>query len=273
MELNGQTNIKSTSLIPYNDQNKPENLNLQVNKLVLSNGTKKTNFDNVTIKELRFYGQYTAEINSSGFMSIPSSNSFYDYVDFHMPMESSIKIKVIPRVSGGAEVSLVNNSKVNIFNFTDDFEIDIQKGVVTSANHPLNFLVKNPDIKFTGNATIDNPDFSNYPLSGSRFLKINGTISTKFDHVDDYNEKNDRSTETRFITYLNSLNITGKTNPYIEKLRIMGDISYRARNHDVNVPLQQIFTSTQNIILLVSVFVICFFFSRLVWSRKWINRL
>ena len=104
MELNGQINIKSTSLIPYNDQNKSENLNLHVNKLVLSNGTKKTNFDNVTIKDLRFYGQYTAEINSSGFMSIPSSNSFYDYIDFHMPVESSIKIKIIPGVSGGAEV-------------------------------------------------------------------------------------------------------------------------------------------------------------------------
>ena len=273
MELNGQINIKSTSLIPYNDQNKPENLNLHVNKLVLSNGTKKTNFDNVTIKDLRFYGQYTAEINSSGFMRVPSSNSFYDYIDFHTPVESSIKIKVIPGVSGGAEVSLVNKSKVNIFNFTDDFEIDIQKAGVMSNNHSLNFLVKNPDIKFTGNAIIDSPDFSDYPLSGSRFLKINGTISTKFDHVDDYHERNDRSTETRFITYLNGLNITGKTNPYVEKLRIMGDISYRARNHDVGIPLQQIFTSTQNIILLVSVFVICFFISRLVWSRKLINRL
>jgi len=142
-----------------------------------------------------------------------------------------------------------------------------------SNNHSLNFLVKNPDIKFTGNAIIDSPDFSNYPLSGSRFLKINGTISTKFDHVDDYHERNNRSTESRFITYLDGINITGKTNPYVEKLRIMGDISYRARNHDVGIPLQQIFTSTQNIILLVSVFVICFYISRLVWSRKLINRL
>ena len=273
MELNGQINIKSTSLIPYNEQNRSEDLNLHVNKLVLSNGMKKIKFDNVTIRDLRFYGQYTAEINSSGFMRIPSSNSFYDYIDFHTPMESSIKIKVVPGVSGGAEISLVNKSKVNTLNFTDDFEIDIQKGYAKSANHSLNFLVKNPEIKFTGNAIIDSPDFSNFPLSGSRFLKINGTISTIFDHVDDYHVRNDRSTETRYITYLNGLNITGKTNPYVEKLRIMGDISYRARNHDVGIPLQQIFTSTQNIILLISVFVICFFTSRLIWSRKLIFRL
>ena len=109
-------------------------------------------------------------------------------------------------------------------------------------------------------------------MSGSRFLKINGTISTKFDHVDDFYEKSDKLTETRYITYLKSVDITGSTNPSVENLRIMGDISYRAKNHDIGIPLQKIFSSTENIILIIIVFIICLFVSRFIWSRKLIPK-
>jgi hypothetical protein len=268
MELNGKININSSSLIAYNQLNSPESLNFHANKLVLSDSMKKIKFENVTLNGLKFYGNYTAELNSSGFMTMPSSNSFYDYIDFRAPIEAPIKIKVDSKQAGGAEISLTNQSKINTFNFTDDFEIDIQQGYGNRANDTLNFLIKNPKIKFTGNAIIDSPNFSNFPLSGSRYLKINGTMSSDFDHVDDYYGKNDKLEETRYITYLNGVNITGKTNPYVEKLGIMGDLSYRARNHDVSIPLQEIVTSTQNILLIISVIAISFFVSSLIWRNR-----
>jgi hypothetical protein len=268
IEMSGKIKVNSSSVILYNESDRSNSLNLDVDKLTLFDNIKKISFDNVTIKDLKLYGAYTAQINSSGTVSLPSSNSINDYIDFHMPGNLSIKVKVAPREYGAAKISLINQSKIKIFNFTDDFEIYIQKGHHNFSTDTLPVLIKNPEIKLMGNAIIDNPDFSNVLLSGSRFLKINGTISTKFDHVDNFYEKNDKSTEARYISYLKSVNITGNTNPYVEKFRIMGDISYRAKNHDVGIPIQEIFISTENIILIISVFVICFFVSRLLWSRK-----
>lgn len=263
MEMHGKTSVISSSLIPYGEKMHPADLNLRTNKLIISNDQKKMNFENVTIKALRFYGQYSVQINFSGFISLPSSNSFYDYIDFHTPADSSIRINAVVANGGGAEVSLKNESKVNTYNFTDNFEIDIVQNDI----HSLNFLIKEPEIRFIGNATIDSPDFTNYSLSGNRFFKVHGTLSTTFDHVDDYRARNDNSVESRYVSYLKGLNITGETYPGDEKVRVMGDISYRARNHDVGIPLQQIFMSTQNIILLFSVIGACFLISKLVWSK------
>ena len=271
MELYGKIKINSSSLIIYNESDRSNNLNLDVDKLIISNKTKKLSFDNVTIKDLKLYGAYTGQINSSGLFSLPSSNSFYEYIDLHMPREFSLKIKMAPREYGGAKISLINQSKITTFNFTDDFEIYIQIGHKFSNRSP-SILIKNPEIKLIGNAIIDSPDFSDVLMSGSRFLKINGTISTKFDHVDDFYEKSDKLTETRYITYLKSVDITGSTNPSAENLRIMGDISYRAKNHDIGIPLQKIFSSTENIILIIIVFIICLFVSRFIWSRKLIPK-
>lgn len=63
--------------------------------------SSKIGFGNVTIKDLKLYGAYTAQRNSSGFLSLPSSNSFYDYIDFHTPGKLSIKIKIAPGEYGG----------------------------------------------------------------------------------------------------------------------------------------------------------------------------
>jgi hypothetical protein len=267
MELEGKIKINSRSILPYNQWNELHNLTLKVDKLKLSNKIENLTFDNVTIKNLKFYGGYEGEINSTGSFSLPSSNSFYDYIDLHMPREFSLKIKITPKEYGAAKITLINQSKLETFNFTDNVEIYIQKRSNELSNSSLSFLIKNPEIKLIGKANIDSPNFSEVPLSGSRFLKINGTISTILDHVDDHYEKSDKTIGARYITYLNGLNITGSTNPQIDKLLIMGDISYRAKNHHIGIPLQEIFSSTQNITLIISVFVICFFVSRLIWSR------
>lgn len=271
MELYGKIQVNSTSLILYNGTDSTENLNLDVEKLVLSNDAKKIRFNNVTIKDLKLYGHYKALLNLSGSISLPSSNSYYDYIDLHVPTESPVRIKVVPGEYGGAAIAIINQSKVNTFNFTDNFEIDILKGSNNSSNGSLDFLIKNPEIDFIGRAIIDSPDFYNVLLSGSRYLKINGTISAQFDHVDDYYEKRDGLLESRYITYLKNISITGETNPHTESIGIMGDISNRARNHGVGIPIQEIFISTQNLILIVSVFIVCFFVCRLMWSRRLIS--
>jgi hypothetical protein len=273
MELQGKINISSSSVMLSNGRDGEENLNHDVEKLVLSNNTKKISFDNVTIKELKLYGHYKALLNFSGSISLPSSNSYYDYIDLHVPIESPVRIKVVPGEYGGASISIINQSKVNTFNFADNFEIDILKGSNNSSNGLLDFLIKNPEIDFTGSAIIDSPDFYDVLLSGSRYLKINGTISAQFDHVDDYYEKRDGLLESRYITYLKNISITGKTSPYTESIGIMGDISYRARNQGVDIPIQEIFMSTPNVILIVSLFIGCFFVCRLMWSRRFVSRI
>jgi hypothetical protein len=273
MELDGKIKINSTSILPYTQWNELNNLTLKVDKLKLSNKIENLTFENVTIKNLKFYGAYEGELNSNGSLSLPSSNSFYNYIDLHMPREVSIQIKIAPKEYGATEITLINQSKPKTFNFTDSVEIYIQKRSDKLSNSSLSLLIKNPEIKFIGKANIDSPNFSGNPLSGSRFLKINGTISTIIDHVDDYYEKSDKTIGARYITYLKGLNITGITNPQVDKLPIMGDISYRAKNHHIGIPLQEIFSSTQNIMLIVSVLVTCFFVSRFIWSRRLIFRL
>jgi hypothetical protein len=272
MELQGKINVSSSSLMLSNGKDGKGILNHDVEKLVLSNDTKKISFDNVTVRELNLYGHYNALLTFSGSISLPSSNSYYDYIDLHVPVESPVTIKVVPGKYGGASISVINQSKVNTFNFTDNFEIDILKGSNNSSIGLLDFLIKNPEIDFIGSAIIDTPDFYNVLLSGSRYLKINGTISAQFDHVDDYFEKRDGLLESRYITYLKNISIIGKTNPHTESIGIMGDISYRARNQGVDIPIQEIFISTQNVILIASLFIGCFFVCRLMWSRRFISR-
>jgi hypothetical protein len=231
-------------------------------------------FNNVTIKDLKLYGQYKVQLNTRGFISLPSTNSYYDYIDLHVPIDSPLKIRLAPGKYGGASISLINQSMVNIYNFTNNLEIEIQKSSSNNnSNGLIDILTRSPEIEFTGSTIIDSADFSNVLLSGNRYLKINGTISAKFDHVDDYYEKRDDLLESRPVTYLKDIKISGKTNPDSEAVGIMGDISYRARNHEQGVPLQEIFASTQNLFLIIAVFTIYLFISRLIWSRRLTLRL
>jgi hypothetical protein len=114
-------------------------------------------------------------------------------------------------------------------------------------------LIKSPDITVIGNTSFVNTNlYGQIVRDPDTSLNISGMVKLKFDFVDQYNERYFDGIRTHDITYLDRITVDGETIGHKEEVKLPGDISVNAKKQGLVIPIIDIFNSSANFIILIS---------------------
>jgi hypothetical protein len=273
LSLSGDSAINSSSLILpsgssgfYPDEISV--LNIQNGSGIVNLRSLQDYSRNLEITNLTLYGTYEGIIESAGELHLPSSPSYYDYVDIPIPAGSNMTL----RLSNGATAEF--NVRNDILNYTqhitiaDAGEIKFNKIIpqnpfskIETIPDATHVLMKSPNITVNGNISSSKFYNPNFPFSKERSQDAEKLV-TRVDHVDNYRENNNNGSETKYITYLSSTQFEESTNADSQqqlKLKIPGNMDSSA-NETIKM-----LSSTASIVALV---MIIFITTMFVWRFR-----
>ena len=131
---------------------------------------------------------------------------------------------------------------------------------------PLTFvpvILKRPEIFVDGNTSFKGTNFDGQLANSYNPLNISGKVRIKFDITDQFNERYSNGIKSQNITYIKPITIDGKIIHEKKEMILPGDISSRAKREAAFVPLNYIFTSPVNILVIVSLAVLAVIGGRL----------
>jgi len=216
-------------------------------------GNLKNHFENLSIVNIRVFGEYEQLINSTGMLTLPSTHSQHDYVGMSIPNEFNITIELFDNNNTRAEIVANNNSSISAIQVNNESKIDFYN---VSSNSPLKFvpiLVKNPEIIVNGNISFDKTNFYGQEIDDYIPLDVSGRVKVKFDFIDDFKEPYRNGTKIQHLSYLGSLSIDGKRTQFKQEFKLPGDISSDVKKRGLDVPLNNILGSSSNVILLIAI--------------------
>jgi hypothetical protein len=250
-----ESNVFSAELVSISNQ---KNSYLQDNKT----GDQK-GFRNALITDLKLSGQYEVEIYSSSTILPTISSALYGYVPMTIPPGSDIQLKL---GKGGRAEFLVNGSdqiiRINSGNVT------FQEVALDSQSKPGIFiLMKAPHIRVNGSTQFTNIISEDLTTSSSKPAQVNGSLMLKFNHLDRYYENSRSEIETKYVTYLNDIDIQS---PKLAKLdiKIPGDISQSAKEQGVKMPWKKALLSDAGIILILGISIVSAVTLPLAWKDR-----
>jgi hypothetical protein len=251
----GHMNITSPSLLlpninPYTvDDISTSNSSITINGIVKKNNLNK----NVLIENLTFSGPYRATIESTGFASLPSSVSQYDYIGISLPERIDLTVKLLDK-SGKAEFIITGSNAtgkyrvpVNIGNMEEIRFHNIGPKDLFTDNQTI--IMKSPVINATGNITVNSLFI---PRVDERDMNLKG-LNASLHHSDNYITNYHNASRMQYVTYLNWIQTKGASEDKQIVVKLPGEISDRAKTKGVKVPWQEVMVSTNGIILLLSV--------------------
>lgn len=257
MAVSGDITLNSSSLSLLDEDGRPYVIN--ASRIVIFNGTNNLHsvFDDVLIRDLNLLGDYEIIINFKGKLKLPDLRSNHNYISMLIPTDSNMTVKLSPAKHSHSEIAIQNHSSNYTIKANNDSKIEFYK---IRTNPPLKFvpiMMKNPEIKVNGNASIKNSVFYGYisqqgKLETGEPIDLQGKLNAKFDFIDHYNQPYRNGTEISYITYLQSLTMD-RGNSYQPKefLRLPGDISTQAKEEGLDIPLEKVLSSSSNIIVLI----------------------
>lgn len=251
--------ISTSSSIPIIGSTREYNGNLNLNQKQSSETSDIQNIviNNVTIRDLKLFGQYEVIINSTDkFFRILPQSSYYDYTRVVIPNNFDMLI----RLGQDAYIEFAINSCKNNNHYcqqhmkiSDGIEVNFHKIRVDSQSIPsIPFYLKSPEILIhngTAKFTVE-PNINNLAQPSGNIV-ANGNILASIDHVEAYDSINNNRIITDFVTHLKSIDIDGN---YVgnerqrDILYLPGDISERAKDKGIGVPWQTAMASLISII-------------------------
>jgi hypothetical protein len=250
-----QTVITSPSLLlpnvnPYTvDDISTSNSSIPINGI-----DKKINLNkNVLIENLTFSGSYSATIESTGVVSLPSSVSQYDYIGISLPKRVDLTLNLLDK-TGKAEFIITGS------NATGKYRVPVSIGNMEEIRfHNIGpqdlltdsqtIIMKSPEINATGNITVNNlytPDRGELDMN----LK---QLNVSVHHSDNYITNYKNASRMQYVSYLNWIQTKDASEHKEIAVKIPGDISESAKKKGVGVPWQEVVVSKNGIILLLSV--------------------
>jgi hypothetical protein len=221
-------------------------------------------FKDALIKDLKLIGPYEVSISSNGIFHMPSRPSEYDYVVFAvlLPLDTIIKLYN----GSSAEISIGNST--HYFGSNGGSEIRIHNLKLGNEGF-LEALMKSPQIKVTDGKSKFSRLYSDDPLaeqlgeeigldevrpdfSGAE-TEVIGNLSFQFDHVDHYSSSYKNGTTLMYISYLKSLKLD-RTSTLVQDtdpFKVPGDLSHKAKELGMYIPLKRVVVSDVNILLLI----------------------
>jgi hypothetical protein len=255
LKISGDTTLSTSSLLIPNASNIISVADISIsNSTVLFNGAgEKNKFQNILISNLTLSGAYTAIVEATGLVFMPTLFSPYDYVGISFPERVNLTLKMLDGSAKAQFVATVSNNtgKFNVpFNIGNKEEVQFHGiGSQTSSDSNQTLIMKEPLIKATGNITVNNLYI---PNKGQRDVILKG-LNTLVDHSDIYLSKYQNASRIQYVTYLKWIQADGLPQDNKIFLKLPGDISERAKRKGVQVPWEEVMVSKEGIILLLSV--------------------
>jgi hypothetical protein len=254
LKVSGPTTITTHSLLLPNASSTytAGNIFISNDSIILNQDDNKNNFKNALTENLTLSGAYSAIVESTGVVSLPSWLSQYDYIGMSLPKTVNLTLKILDK-SGKAEflVTTSNNTgkyKVPI-TIGNKEEIRFQNmGLQNSSAPNQTFIMKRPGINASGNITVNN-----LYISGREERDVNLTgLNTSLDHLDILVTNYKNASRMQYVTYLKWIQTQRIPEDEQMAIKIPGDISERAKRQGVMVPWGEVMVSKNGIILLIS---------------------
>jgi hypothetical protein len=255
MEILGKINLNSSSLSLLEEGSYPYMLNAAQVTIFNETNDSLISFDDMSIKSLKLIGHSEIIINLTGMLKLPDMLSHHNYIGMSIPNDFNMTVRLYPERLSYMEIVTQNRSLVNHIKVNNGSKIDFYNMRAGPSLKFVPVLLKNPEIKLDGYASIKNAYFDGY-LDNSGGLLVGdafdfqGKLNTTFDFVDHYNKPYRTGISTQYITYLQSFDMDGsiQQEEHKELLKLPGDIYFKSKE---DIPLEKIFSSSTNIITLI----------------------
>lgn len=251
-KLSGKISIKSNSISIINESKSSVNMDVQEISIYDNKSNQETHFKNVSVYHMNLYGGSEISLNTTGNITLPLQESYYDYVSMSIPNNFNMTIRISDDSNSRAQIDMNNNSMDN--------HIEINGGSIIkfhNVSNPIPKLIslpvqiKSPEIIVFGNASFDNTYyFGQMARIKDTSLHFSGKLKMKIDFTDQYNERYSEGIRTQDITYIVLTPIDGKTITEKNEIKLPGDISISAKQQALIVPIFDIFTSPTNFVVL-----------------------
>lgn len=249
----GKISINSSSF-SIGSNSSSSNLSIKNISIFDRYGHLKNSFENLSINDIRPSGLYEVLINSTGKILLPSTESQYDYVEMSVPNGFNMTVKLLDNKNTYAQIATRSNSSISTIQVNNESKIDFYN--VRSKSPLLKsvpMLIKNPEIIANGNTSFDKTNFYGQEIDNYIPLDVSGRVKAKFDFIDDFKEPYRNGTKTQFLSYLGSLTVDSKRQPFKLEFDLPGDISSDVNKRGLGVPLSSILGSSTNIIVIFAV--------------------
>jgi hypothetical protein len=216
----------------------------------------KSIIKNATVQSIKLYGQYEATVETSGRVSLPSTLSYYDYIGIPAPTPFDItldvsgggymELKLLPEQNGNNNLTniVVNGGVINM--------TEVKAKEETSNVESTPILFKHPYVTIDG--SIDaNTYLKQFKNDKSKIE--DGKLIAKISHVDHYHDPYRNGTRIQFVSYLTDYQVEEKsgTNEFDLGFKFPGEISDAAKGKGIEVPWQQAISSSNSIIMILSI--------------------
>ncbi|HKX20366.1 MAG TPA: hypothetical protein VJM74_01710, partial [Nitrososphaeraceae archaeon] len=276
MTTYGNVSLNSSSLSLLNDNDLLYPIN--ASRIAIFNGTNTPIIvSNITIKDLNIIGDYAANINTTGSLSLPDIRFTHDYVGIQMPAGFNMTVKLSPKVANHIGIVTQNQSGIKTFNLSNDSRVEFYGIKPSSPGESIPVLLKRPEMKVDGHIIIKNTYLDGFVnerggLNSGVPLDLVGHLKTKFDLVDKFYQPYRNSTRTTSITYLQNLDMDGNFGNNKHRLNLPGDIYFVAEERGQVIPLNKILTSSANIILVLVLISTAVVASKIIWNKKMLKK-
>jgi hypothetical protein len=215
-------------------------------------GNLKMQYENLSLLDIKTIGQYKQLTNTTGKITLPSTNSKGNYLGVSLPNEFNMTIKLLGAGSHLTIITKNSNLTSNIIQIGNESKIDLY-GIGPKSNISRNILMlfKNPELKVNGNALFDKTNFYGQEIDDYIPINVNGKVEAKFNFVEDYKDTFREGTKIGYLTYLDSLNIEGQRNQTKLQLELPGHISDDIERRGMGVPLSSILTNVVNLAIII----------------------
>ncbi len=215
-------------------------------------GNLKIQHENLSLLDIKTFGQYEHLINTTGKITLPSINSKGNYLGVSLPNEFNMTIKLLGADSHLTIITNNSNLTNNIIQIGNESKIDFYSSSPKSnISRNILMLLKNPELKVNGNALFDKTNFYGQEIDDYIPLNVNGKVDVKFDFVEDYKDTFREGTKIGYLTYIDSLNIEGQRNQTKLQLELPGHISDDIDRRGMGVPISSILTNVVNLAIII----------------------
>lgn len=243
-------------------------------------------------------------INSSHPLHLPASSSYRSYIGISIPKGFDMTVRLSGENASYVESELITMDnkkyKIRISGNTNDYDgnnsttntteikfFDVQTDVKYIES--VSALMKMPSIKISTKYEHTCPEerlgegctaisfkrdsSHNKPI---KINKLSGYITSTVGYVDDYIERSHDTAKTQFITYLDqnfqikedaTVTTPGDYNRKKVQIAIPGDISAYAKEHEIDVNWEDAISSTNSIILTVTITTVTIILIALSWLK------
>lgn len=241
LNMSGQVLINSSSF------SLPKGYNLQAQSISLLNQNdghfnkwpqinNAPQLNNTLISDLKLYGSFKVQINSTGLIYLPSLSNF-DYIAASLPKGFDVTVNLFN--GSTAELFLGKENQKQPIKVTHG---NIYFHVLKSESDDVNWIpivIKRPEINLNGKANFQklhsaNPNNPTKSWAGGVPIEFEGNMIAKFEHVDNY--QNDTLPS---ITYLKWIKVNGNLGDTFEdpRKKILEPSLERAQNLEIHTKI------------------------------------